>query len=363
MIGSKSLARSYQKGDEEKIFELTKAVEGERMPEKKLWLKGWKWMFMDNPANTSIIWLAEHNDKIVGQYPAIIETIKVGDEIIKAAQLIDTMTHPKCRRQGIFSTLGKKALNEIEDEEIFLAYCFPTQQVYPLHMKFGWLDVCGFQVMIKPFNLKNLLQRYFVRNRLQLYFFTIIGTLIIKAFFRSKKISGEDMPKIKEISHFDDRINEFWNKISNDYNIIRKRDKEYLNWRYVEVPNEDFTIYIVIEEEDEICGYIVLGCRDDDSLTWGYIYDMIALTGREDIIQCLIAKAVKFFNSKGVDAISCKMIADEVYRKIFLRNGFIPYFGFKGRFITYNASTKLSDEYLKNPDNWFIQLGDLPGVF
>jgi hypothetical protein len=356
------LVRSYQEGDEEKIFELTKVVEGERMPEKERWLKGWKWMFVDNPANTSIIWLAEHDGKIVGQYPAIIETLKVGDKIIKAAQLIDTMTHPRYRRQGIFSTLGKKALNEIENGETYLVYCFPTQQVYPLHMKFGWLDVCTFQVMIKPLNLKNFLQRYFVRNRLLLYIFMVVGNLIIKAFFRSKKVSDEDIPKIREISHFDDRINEFWNEISNDYNIIRIRDKEYLNWRYVDVPNADYTIYVA-EEEDEICGYIVLGCRNDDSLTLGYIYDIIALTGREDIIQCLIAKAVEYFSAKGVDAIFCKMIADKIYRKSFLRNGFIPHFRFKGRFITYNASTELSEECLKNPDNWFIQLGDLPGVY
>ena len=359
---SKRLVRDYQEGDEEQIFELVKAVQGVGVPEKERWLKGWVWMFVDNPDNTSIIWLAERDGKIVGQYPAIIETLKVEDKIIKAAQLIDTMTHPQYRRQGICSTLGKKALTEMEKEKTHLVYCFPTQEVYPLHIKSGWLDVCAFQVMVKPLNLKNILRKYFVRNRLLLNIFTIGGNPIIKTFFRSKKVPEEDMSKVRKITSFDDRVNKFWNEISNDYNIIRIRDKKYLNWRYADAPNADYTIYVA-EEEDEICGYIVLGCRNENNLAWGDIYDIIALTSREDIIQCLIAKAIEYFRDEKIDAIFSKMAANEVYRKGFLRNGFIPRFRSKGRFIAYNASKEISDDFLKNPKNWFIQQGDLPGIY
>ena len=354
--------RIYEEGDEDEIFELTKAVWGEEVPEKKRWMKGWKWMHFDNPAGVSRTWLAEDGSKIVSQYPVILEDMKIGEEIIKGAQLVDTMTHPKYRRHGIAFTLGKKALSEVGSGGIQLVYCFPTQQVYPLHIKSGWFDVCAFQVMVKPLNLKNILRKYFVRNRLILNIFTIGGNPIIKTFFRSKKVSEEDMLKVREITSFDDRINDFWNKISDDYNIIRIRDKKYLNWRYVGMPNSDYTIYVA-EEEGKICGYIVLGCRNENNLAWGYLYDIIALAGREDIIQCLIAKAVEYFSAKEVDAIFCKMIANKIYRKSFLRNGFIPRFRSKGRFIAYNASKEISDEFLKNQENWFIQQGDLPGIY
>ncbi len=354
--------RIYKEGDEEKIFELVKAVQGERVPEKERWLKGWRWLHIDNPAGISRIWLAECDGKLVGQYPLILEDMKVGKESIKGAQIVDTMTHPEYRRLGIANSLGKKALRELEKEKIHLAYGFPNQQAYPLHIKSGWLDVCAFQVMIKPLNLKKFLQRYFIRNRLLLDIFTVGGNLIIKAFFRSKKVPDEDMLKIREISCFNDRISDLWNRISNDYNLIRIRDKKYLNWRYVDVPNADYIIYVA-EESEDICGYVVLGCEDRDGLVFGYIYDIITPINREDIIQSLIAKAVGYFMHKGVDAIFSKMAANEVYRKSFLRNGFIPHFRFKGRFIVYNTSTKLSDAFLKNLKNWFIQLGDLPGVY
>jgi hypothetical protein len=216
--------------------------------------------------------------------------------------------------------------------------------------------------MIKPLNVKNILQKRFIHSRLLLSIFTAGGNLIIKAFFRSKKVIDEDTFKVRKISHFDDRINEFWNTISSDYNIIRIRDKKYLNWRYVDAPNADYTIYVA-EEGGKICGYIILGCKDASGLIFGYIYDINAPTSREDIIYRLIAKAVENFMDAKVDAIFSQMVANEVYRKNFLKNGFIPRFRSKGRFIAYNASTKLSEAYLKNPKNWFIQLGDLPLVY
>ena len=354
--------RISEEGDEDEIFELTKAVLGERVPEKARWMRGWRWMHLDNPAGISRIWLAGDGSKIVSQYPVIREDMKIGEEIIKGAQLVDTMTHPQYRRQGICSTLGKKALTEMEKGEIHLVYCFPTQQVYPLHIKSGWLDVCAFQVMFKPLNLKNILQKYFVRNRLLLNIFTVGGIIIIRALFRSKKVPEEDMLKVRKISHFDDSINEFWNTVSNDYNIIGRRDKKYLNWRYVDAPNADYTIYVA-EEGGRICGYVILGCKDVDGLIFGHIYDIIAPTSREDIIQCLIAKAIEYFRDAKVDAISSQMVPNKIYHKALLKNGFIPRFRSKGRFIAYNASTKLSKAYLKNPKNWFIQLGDLPGIY
>ena len=355
--------RACKEGDKDEIFELTKAVWGERVPEKARWIKGWQWIHIDNPAGISRLWLAEDDGKLVGQYPVIMENMKVDGEVVKTAQLVDTMTHPKYRRRGIAFTLGKNALTEIENGEISLLYCFPTQQVYPLHIKSGWLDVCAFQVMFKPLNLKNILQKRLVHNRLLLNIFTVGGNLIIRALFRSQKVPDDDTSKVRKISHFDDRINEFWNTVSSDYNnIIRIRDKKYLNWRYVDAPNADYTIYVA-EESGRICGYTILVCKDVDGLIFGYIYDIIALTGRDDIIHCLIAKAVEHFNEEKADAAFSQMVPNKIYRKALLKSGFIPYFRSKSRFIAYNASTRLSEAYLKNPKNWFIQLGDLPLVY
>ena len=46
--------RAYKDSDEDQIFELVKAVGGEDIPGKEQWMKGWKWLFVDNPATMRV---------------------------------------------------------------------------------------------------------------------------------------------------------------------------------------------------------------------------------------------------------------------------------------------------------------------
>ena len=218
-------AKVFRAGDEDDLFELVKSVWGEGVPDKERWLRGWKWMYINNPAGASIIWLAQYNGVLVGQYPLVMENMKIGEKIVMGAQIADTMTHPEYRRQGIAFVLGEKALSQLRKEGGSCVIGFPTTQAYKLHMKSGWLDICAFQIMVKPLNLNSILRRYLPFNKFLLTIFTGIGNLVLKTLFMTKKSLEVDGLTVTRISHFDDRFNNFWKKISDDHNIIIVRDK------------------------------------------------------------------------------------------------------------------------------------------
>lgn len=353
--------REYREGDEHQIFELDKVVWGAGVPEKERWMKGWRWMHVNNPIGTSRIWVAEHSGKVVGVHLLVVMNIKAGGKIVKGGQPIDTMTHPEYRHQGISSTLWKKLLTEAAKEGICLEFAFPTQQQYLVRMKSGWLHPCNFQLMYKPINLNNI-AKYYISNRLLSRLCTIIGNFVIKLFFKAGKPTIVGGLRIIRASSFDGRINDFWKKVSADYGIILVRDKKYLNWRFVDDPNKDYTIYIA-EKDGEICGYTVLRSRKADGLAIGNILDILAPVRHEEIIRSLISKAVEYFEQEKVDLIACKMVANKVYRKSYLKCGFIPHFLAKSRFIAYKGSSEISESFLKEPDNWFIQTADSPGIY
>jgi GNAT superfamily N-acetyltransferase len=349
--------RTYEKGDENGIFELMKAVYSEEKYYREEWMQWWRWMYTENPVGVSRILVADHDGKIVGQYPLILVNMKIGEEIIKGSQNIDLMTHPDYQHQGIFFTLEKRALSEAGKEGINITYGFPNEPAYLGHLKSGWFDVCSLQVMIKPFNLENALKRR-IKNKFMIKIYTTIGKLIINLFYRAKKPPKVDSLTITKISSFDDRIDDFWKKISNDHEIIIVRDKEYLNWRYVNIPNINYTIYLA-EEGEEICGYVVLRCVKKQNLIFGYMFDIIASIDRPEVIHHLLSKAIQYFKDENADLIFCKMIADKTLRKIFRKNGFISSRFIKGgRFCAYTSHYKISETYLKNRKNWFIQIGD-----
>lgn len=353
--------RIYKQGDEQNIFDLVKAVWGDQVPEKEQWIKGWKWMFTDNPAGSSIIWLAEHDGKIIGEYPLVMIDMKIGDKIVKAGQIADTMTHPEYRRRGIAFALGREALTHLKRQGAYIAIGFPTNEAYPLHIKSGWTDVCTIQIMIKPLNMRNMLNEYLTHNKLLTNIFSKLGKLLLKTIFRVRTPPVVDGLTITRVSDFDDRCNDFWEMISKDYKIIVTRDRNYLNWRYIDVPNADYTIYIA-EKDKKIFGYMVLERKYIDNVVFGRILDIIAPISQQDIIQCLISRAVDHFEREKVDAILSGIIANR-YRNNFLKNGFIPYPRSGGHFISYKISQDIPDVLLKNPNNWFIQLGDLPMVY
>jgi len=103
--------RAYRDGDEEAISELESAVYGE-LQDKDQWRRWWHWMYKDNPGGTGLIWLAEDAVKLVGHYPLIPVRLKLGNQIVKASQNLDQMTHPDYRHQGIATNLGRQTLNE-----------------------------------------------------------------------------------------------------------------------------------------------------------------------------------------------------------------------------------------------------------
>ena len=353
--------RGYKNGDEDGILQLIQLAF--KWGDKKYW----NWRYRDNPAGIGRIWLADDFGKIVGHYAMIPVKMKIGDETVTSSLSADIVTHPDYRRQGIFETLARKAYAEAGKEGEHILCAFPNEFSYPGFIKkIGWFEVCRLNTFVKPLNLENALKRY-LNNRLLRKFCASIGNSIINSFYRTKKSPEVDGLTITRVSSFDDRIDDFWNRVSNDYDIIVERKKEYLNWKYVEVPlftdfsNTNFVIYVA-EKEGQICGYVILKCKKQRDLLSGCIYDLIAPLDQEEVISCLISKAIEYFKGEKVDLILCGMIADKTYYTIFKKNGFIPSrIIIKKHFCVYSSHPEISRVHLKNPKHYFIQIGDSEG--
>ena len=351
--------RAYREEDESKILELRKAVypaEGYNLEQLMRW---WNWKYRDNPAGAPTIWFAESAGKLAGQYAITRVKMKIGNEVIIGSQSVDTMTHPDYRHQGIFETLASKTYEEAGEKGIHVVYGFPNEYSYPGFIrKLGWFDVCALHTMIKPLNLENILRKY-ITKRVLLKICTASINLIVKALHRSENGPKVDGLTITKISSFDERINDLWEKVSNDYKIIVVRDKEYLNWRYVDIPNVDYAIYLA-EKEGQILGYTVLKCEKQQGLIFGRIFDLVVPLGQESIAHSLILKAIDFFKEEKADLVLHRMIGDEAYCKTLRKSGFIysRFVSRRARFIARPTTPKISEIFLRDPRHWFVQAGD-----
>ncbi len=349
------LIRTYREGDEEKIYELYKAVYPEQKYDKNHWMEQWRWMYERNTAGKAWIWLAEDDDILVGQYPLIFMNIKLENKALKITQNIDVMTHPDYRHQGIFSKIESRALDEAGSNGVTITIGVPNKAAYPGHIKSGWFDVIRMKVMFKPLNWNNII-RTIIHNVFLSKFCAIIVSLVDNMFYSAQQPRKAENVTITQVSSFNNRIDEFWSTVSNQYKIMVVRDRDYLNWRYCDVTGADYSIYIA-EKARKICGYVVLKYINKQQIKVGIVFDILAQS--EDILQYLIAETIEHFKKEKADVIYYSMIANKTYFKAAQKNGFI-YMPFikGGRFCAYSTDTNISKEFLRDPENWLVQIGD-----
>lgn len=352
--------RTYKEGDEAAIFQLWQAVYPEEKHEWEEWLRWWRWMYQDNPAGTGKIWLAEHEGRIVGQYAIAPIVMKIGDEILTGALSLDTMTHPDYRHQGIFETLAKEVYTEAHKDGIHIVYGFPNQFSYLGFLKkLNWFDICTLEKIVKPLNWKNT-ARLKVKNKFLQRVLAMGAVLVFnKVLFRTQKPPIAEGLAFGEITSFDRRFDEFWAKISTQSLIMVVRNKDYLNWRY-RTPDANYSIFVA-EKGNEVQGYLVLQYTMQNGVKVSHIFDLLAQS--EEIMHCLISRAIEHGVQNNAALILYSLIANETYHRVLKRNGFISLPFNKGaHFCAYSSSPQISKTLLEDPKNWLVQIGDSDAV-
>lgn len=353
--------RKYQNGDERSIVELLNIAFGK-------WhsLAYWKWWYKKNPAGSPIIWLAEHNNMLIGHYGIIPIKMKVGNTYLTGSFSCDAATHPDYQGKGVFSSIVNKSRMDAAENNIPITYGIANINLGPTYKRYEWRGhICFIADMIKVLNWEPLLNRY-IHNKFLSHFTARIIKKIRLSSYENKGI------KTERISHFDERINKFWEESSKNFKIMVKRDQKHLNWRYVDHPENKYTFYIAVKK-NRIIGYCVLL---EHSRT-GLIVDILSSEDHRNVISCLIQQAFEQFKEQDIDLVSCQISEKNPYKEIFKKAGFITYPRRKLALFTsinlrgfhvdekkyYSQALQLSQNpFFKEKRNWFIMSGDGDGV-
>ena len=346
--------RAYREGDEQGIFELFKVVYPSRQYDWDRWIRWWQWMYQQNPCGAARIYLAEHGGKIVGHRSFIPMYLKVKDEIIKVIQGIDSMTHPDYRRQSMRSALLPQYLDDARRDGAQLDIGFANETSYAVGKKLGRFKIATMPLRFKLLNPENALKTR-VSNRFLLKLVAIAASLAMKTAYRAQRTPAIEGLTISQVSSFDERIDELWNRVSSSHQIMVVRKKEYLNWRYAP-PDVDYSIYLA-EKAGEIHGYLVLRCTQQGEVKTGRIFDILGRS--EAVIRCLVSQAVAHCQRGKANLVYCNLLANRTYHRALRNNGFMSAPFIKGAsFRVISSSPSISEAFLKDPKNWFIQLGD-----
>ena len=265
----------------------------------------WRWKYLQNPVDKLLVFVAEHDDEIVGCFHSNPCKVLIGNNVYLSNSGTDLAVDPNHRKKGLYNSM-LSSMTKLEKET---GFCFhfgvsnnqvlldhyrrhPDQYLFSPHQG-------NVHVRINDIELHE-------RNTENIPLYKRVGFKGLKAFqpiiHRAPEIL-EDELRLCNVDEFPASINKFWRKISGSYNFIVVKKKEYLDWRYCEHRVNKYQVMLAMSG-DEIQGYCVYKLdKYNVEYPRGYIIDLVALPGRNDASYLMAKEVLDRFDEEDVNYI------------------------------------------------------------
>lgn len=145
--------------DRDSILALRKLVFAVEDPEKQD-PAFWTWEFISGPEGPARVFVAVDGAKVVGHYAMIPQDFSLAGELKKGSIIVDLMTHPDYRRQGIFNRIAKFAFTTAS-EQLEFATAYPIRKESSAgFLSIGWLEQFKIPVLVRPLSWSAIARRF-----------------------------------------------------------------------------------------------------------------------------------------------------------------------------------------------------------
>jgi hypothetical protein len=356
-MGEDLQVRGYIESDDQDLSRLMDEVFGRN------WDEGvFEWKYRRNPAGRALSAVAEREGKLIGQLGAIPVRFFVDGRELVGTQEVDGCLDKKHGKFDTFFHLVRLRRKMNDENEIGFSYFFSVDISSKIAQKAlkGSMRVCATPILVKVLGVEPLL-----RDRLRPKWISRLLAPIVDRALRLAYPTRGPIPKgvrMKRVERFDERFDDLWNRIKGDYPIMIVRDSAYLNWRYVDVPHRDYTVFCLENEETtEILGFIVVG-EEQRAYRVGHILELVTpRTGQEEVVRALVRGALQEFMKRKIPLVYCLMLphchAFQVLRRAGFRKrekeGMDLIFG-----ISEPKAPVIAPELAGNEENWYVCTGD-----
>jgi hypothetical protein len=336
--------------DMEEILSLRGDAFGETEKDK-LDPRFWRWEFREGPDGKALIYIVEHEDKIIGHFADIPRRFSVQGELVLGTLSLDLMVQHDYWRRGIFAAMGRYGAQRVKQENGLFMTAFPIRSETILGLKkIGWREVAKLPVLVYPIRFHGILNRY-----LRLLPLSLLagGTarFFYSLFYGLKREKGTEGFEIEKVGLLDDQFDSFCQKASSLYPVLGVRNRKYLTWRYLQHPTRSYTIYR-IKKNGEMRGYIVLRKVELLNFNSAVIVDLLVLD--EVTLLMLVKKGIQHSRLEGADLLGFMVPQGHSYYKILRKMGFLPSFK-TFLFMVYPHSER---EIILSSGKWYVNWGD-----
>lgn len=205
--------RPYRDTDLDEVLELLRLTLGETAQlQRTPALFAWK--HLDNPFGRSIMLVAETERQLVG-FRALMrwELSTQHGDIVRCARPVDTATHPRFQRRGVFRRLTLEALDIARGEGVEVVFNTPNKRSGAGYAAMGWIEVGRIGVLLRP-SLR--MMRWSDRDR----------QIPQPAEMIRDPLPAEDLAPVRRLAR----------------GLTTRRDSAYVNWRFARHPTARYSV-------------------------------------------------------------------------------------------------------------------------
>jgi hypothetical protein len=298
---------------------------------KSIELSYFSWKFINNPAGRARGFVAKHDGNIAGFYGIIPEKYLVGGKSKIIYQSMDTMTHPKYQRMGLFTKLANLTYQDLINEtgEAFIVG-FPGLTSYPGFVgKLGWIDI----------------------QQIKFLFLNKFAFLILTFFEKTEQLKALDFVG------FDNLFLNFFNQKEDSQKPIQQTHSlSFLNWRcFTKFTPEFRGVYFT--KNNIVLGYVIYRFEDDKKCFIQFVDSL-----RNDLYGLIISNFCRYiFSVKNVKFVFCFTPTDPHLQTGYKNNCFLynPFkkgpFSYRPPLIVYSNKETIDGISFKHYENFNIQ--------
>jgi GNAT superfamily N-acetyltransferase len=332
--------------DDDELFGLYGEVFGQEMTEASR--RRWRWQYLENPATPPEgpdIWVAREDGQLLGQYASMPVRLWWGGREVRSSWGMDVFLREQARGKGVGARLFTAWSDHVE---VALGLGL-TPSSYGLFKKLRYVDVGPV-----PFYRKVLDVRAVARRRLGGVGALVApaARLLVDVWQRERPVAA-DGASVRRVEAFSGEYDALWEEARVSYAMCVRRDRAYLQWKYLLCPQRAYEIREA-RREGRLVGFAVSRQEDYRGVRLGWVTDVFTHAADHGAQDVLLDAVLAGFAEAGV-ARAQAFSLDARLGAALRRRGFRP--GASPMQFCVRARVESAEVY-EGRDRWHVVFGD-----
>lgn len=310
--------------------------------------------YVGNPRGHAGCWTVrepDHNE-VVGSYAVFPRRMVVQGKVHPVGLGGDLGVDPRHRRRGLALELRKRLIAYRQQAPFSFLYGLPNDRSAQTAVRAGYQIVGPMKRMVKL-----LKTRDFIRRRAKIGPLASALAFPVDAALRlHSRERGNPLPAgltLESPPEFDERFDALWEKASTRFPLIGERTADFLNWRFVLRPNQEYRILALTEAGSRAVRAYVVYRQQENEL---HIADVFG-ADLDETLDTLLAQFVQMAREIGMVSVSVCYFGNDKITRSFQR------FGFRFRehrrpLVVFVDDDKPYANMVRAEQNWFVFEGD-----